>query len=64
MVMGKRPPERPVARAPNSASGSVTRPMGRPLRDASPVKVTVIGEVAMHPMINRTPVPELPQSMT
>jgi hypothetical protein len=32
-------------------------------KDASPVKVAVIGEVAIVPMISRTPVPELPQSM-
>jgi hypothetical protein len=58
------PPERPTACAPNRASGSVTRAMGRLLRLASPVKVTVVGEVAMVPMISRTPVPELPQSIT
>ena len=64
MVSGKRPPARPKACAPNSARGSVTRAMGRELRLASPVKVAVIGVVAMAPMISRTPVPELPQSMT
>ena len=64
MVIGRRPPARPTACAPNSASGSVTRAIGRLLRLASPVKVAVIGEVAIAPMISRTPVPELPQSIT
>ena len=49
---------------PNSAKGSVTRPIGRLRKDASPVKVAVIGVVAIVPMISRTPVPELPQSIT
>jgi len=40
------------------------RAMGRLLREASPVKVAVMGEVAIAPMIRRTPVPELPQSIT
>ena len=64
MVIGSRPPERPTARAPKSASGSVTRAIGRLLRLASPVKVAEIGDVAIAPMMSRTPVPELPQSMT
>ncbi len=64
MVIGSRPPERPTARAPNSASGSVTRAIGRLVRLASPVKVATMGEVAIAPMIRRTPVPELPQSIT
>jgi hypothetical protein len=63
-VNGSRPPDRPKARAPNPASGSVIRPMGRDLRLASPVNVAVMGHVAIDPMIRRTPVPELPQSMT
>jgi hypothetical protein len=61
---GSRPPRRPWACAPNSASGSVTRPMGRDRRLASPLKVALRSEVAIAPMINRTPVPELPQSIT
>ena len=40
------------------------RPMGRPRRLASPVKVAVMSVVAMAPMTRRTPVPELPWSMT
>ena len=38
--------------------------MGLLVKDKSPEKVTVIGEVAMAPSINRTPVPEFPQSIT
>ena len=38
--------------------------MGREFSEASPVKVTEIGQVATAPMISRTPVPELPQSIT
>ena len=64
MVIGKRPFDRPTVCAPNRARGSVTRAMGRELRLASPVNVAVIGDVAMAPIINRTPVPELPQSIT
>ena len=33
--------------------------MGRERSEASPVKVAAIGDVAMAPMISRTPVPEL-----
>ena len=49
---------------PNRLSGSVTRPIGRLRKDASPVKVAVSAVVAMQPMISLTPVPELPQSIT
>ena len=63
-VIGSRPPRRPRASAPNSASGSVTRPIGRPRRLASPVKVAVMSVVAIAPMTSRTPVPELPWSIT
>ena len=38
--------------------------MGRPFRLASPENVAVTGWVAIAPMISRTPVPELPQSIT
>ena len=47
MVMGSLPPSRAVISAPNSASGSVTRAIGRRDRLASPVKVAVIGVVAI-----------------
>ena len=40
------------------------RAIGRERRLASPVKVAVIGQVAIIPMMSRTPVPELPQSIT
>ena len=40
------------------------RPIGRRERLASPENVATIGVVAIAPMINRTPVPELPQSIT
>ena len=42
----------------------MTRPIGRLRNEASPVKVAVINVVAMVPMISRTPIPELPQSIT
>ena len=64
MVTGRNPPSRAVISAPNRAKGSVMRRIGRRERLASPVKVAVIGVVAMAPMISRTPVPELPQSIT
>ena len=40
------------------------RPIGRDRNEASPVNVALIGVVAIAPMIRRTPVPELPQSIT
>ena len=40
------------------------RPIGRRDRLASPVNVATIGVVAIAPMMSRTPVPELPQSIT
>ena len=63
-VIGSRPPRRPRASAPKSARGSVIRPIGRPRRLASPVKVAVMSVVAIAPMTRRTPVPELPWSIT
>ena len=64
IVSGRRPPSRPCARVPKSAKGSVIRPIGRDRSDASPVKVAEISVVAIAPMIRRTPVPALPQSIT
>ena len=63
-VIGRRPPSRAVIWVPNCDSGSVTRAIGRRDKLASPVNVTLIGVVATAPMISRTPVPELPQSIT
>ena len=63
-VTGSRPPSRVSATAPNSASGSSTRRIGRRLSEASPVKTVVIGVVATAPIVRRTPVPELPKSST
>ena len=51
-------------RAPMASRGVRIRRIGRLFSDASPVKVTAIGEVATNPMIKRTPVPEFPQSIT
>ena len=43
-------------------SGSMTRPIGRPLSDASPIKVAVIGWLVTRPIMSRVDVPELPMS--
>ena len=48
--------------APIKDSGSITRPIGRLLSDASPMKVAVIGWLATSPASNRVEVPELPMS--
>ena len=53
-----------TAKAMRAFGATVTRPIGRLRKDASPVKVAVIALVAMQPMMSRTPVPELPQSIT
>ena len=62
IVTGRRPPSRLVIWAPMSASGSVTRAIGRMLSDSSPQNVAVMGKPATTPMSNLTPVPELPRS--
>ncbi len=61
-VSGRRPPSAVSKRAPNCASGVVTRPMGRRDSEASPTQRAVSGVVAIRPMASRTPVPELPKS--
>ena len=63
-VKGNRPPSRQSQLAPISPKGFSTRFIGRPRRDASPVKVALKPNPAAAPMISRTPVPALPQSMT
>jgi hypothetical protein len=58
---------RPCARRPaprTAPEGRSPAPSAACARLASPVKVAVIGVVAIVPMISRTPVPELPQSIT
>jgi hypothetical protein len=61
-TMGMRPPGAASKRAPKRLKGSMMRPIGRPNREASPVRVAVIGVVAMRPAASRAPVPELPKS--
>jgi hypothetical protein len=61
-TMGMRPPGAASKRAPMRLKGSMMRPIGRPMREASPVSVAVIGVVAMRPAASRAPVPELPKS--
>ncbi len=48
--------------APMRDSGSVTRAMGRLLKDASPMKVAVIAWLAIRPISSRVEVPLLPMS--
>ena len=50
--------------APQAARGSVTRAMGRRLREASPVMTAVSGWLARMPSKSRAPVPALPMSIT
>src|SRR6187401_2467499 len=61
-INGSRPPGEDVMSAPICDSGSITRPIGRPDSDASPVKVQVIGWLDTRPISNRVDVPELPIS--
>ena len=53
-----------VIRAPISVSGRMTRPIGRPESDASPVRRERKGCPASSPASRRIVVPELPQSMS
>ena len=53
----------PVTFAPIRSSGSATRSMGRPRREASPVRWAVTGSPATRPNNRRIPVPELPRSI-
>jgi hypothetical protein len=61
IVSGIRSPALASTPAPISRSGPSTRPIGRPLKLSSPVKVTEIGKPAAAPINNRAPVPLLPQ---
>ena len=62
MVSGRRPPSEASNTAPIRLSGSITRPIGRFDRLASPIKVAVSGWLATSPINNRVEVPELPMS--
>ncbi len=64
MVSGRRSSERARACAPMRRSGSMMRPIGRPRSEASPVKVVEKAWLPAIAMARRTPVPELPKSMT
>ena len=64
IASGSRPPSRPWKRAPQAASGSVTRRIGRPRRLASPVITAKNGWLARMPQSSRAAVPELPMSST
>ena len=61
-ISGSRPPSEAVIAAPIADNGSITRPIGRPDRLASPVKVAVIAWEATRPISSRVDVPELPIS--
>ena len=63
IVKGKNPLALPYDLAPNNSKGSVILPIGLDRKLASPVKVALIGLVDIAPIISRTPVPALPQSM-
>ena len=63
-AIGRRPPPRHSKRAPNPRSGSITRIIGRPRKETSPVRKLVIGCPASTPISNRAAVPELPRSIT
>ena len=62
MVSGRRPPGLAAKLAPISDSGSMTRPIGRRESEASPMKVAVMGWLAIRPISSRVEVPELPMS--
>ena len=62
MVSGRRSPGLAVKSAPIRDKGSITRPIGRFDRLASPMNVAVIGWLATRPMRRRVEVPELPMS--
>ena len=61
-VSGRRPPSLASIAAPIWLSGSITRPIGRPDRLASPTKVAEIAWLDTRPISNRVEVPELPMS--
>ena len=62
IISGKVPPGEGVKLAPICDSGSITRPIGRFDRLASPVKAAVMPWLAMSPISSRVEVPELPMS--
>ena len=62
IISGKRPPGEGVKLAPIIDSGSMTRPIGRFDRLASPTKLVVMPWLATRPMSRRVDVPELPMS--
>ena len=61
-ISGRRPPGEALISAPICDSGSMTRPIGRPDRLASPINVVVIGWLATSPMSRRVEVPLFPMS--
>src|SRR5436190_2109990 len=58
----RRPPSRPLMRAPISRSGVTTRSIGRLLNDVSPATTVRHGNGAQNPASRRIVVPELPAS--
>src|SRR3546814_10063475 len=62
MVLVPLAPGEAVMSAPICDSGSITRPIGRPDRLASPMKVAVIGWLATSPISRRVEVPLFPMS--
>ena len=61
-ISGRVPPGLAVKSAPIRLSGSITRPIGRLDKLASPTKLAVIGWLATSPISRRVEVPELPMS--
>jgi len=59
---GRRPPGAAAQCAPICESGSITRPIGRFERLASPMNVAVMAWLATRPISSRVEVPELPMS--
>jgi hypothetical protein len=61
-IKGRRPPGEAEMSAPICDNGSMTRPIGRPDRLASPTKVVAIGWLETRPISRRVEVPLLPMS--
>ena len=63
-MSGSKSPSRAEIAAPILRSGSATRPIGRDLSEASPVRNAVTGCVPRTPSRSLAAVPELPRSRT